>query len=194
MGKEIAPGELPHSVGVAVFNVTTFACVYDAVCLGKPVTERIVTLSGEGIANPGNFIVKIGTNFQELADAAGGLTKKAKKVIAGGPMMGAAQKDLSACTVKALNSIVCLTGEESKEEREGKDCIRCGACVKVCPMKLQPLYLFAYERKQNKEKLKELYVTDCIECGCCSYVCPEKLPLVEKIRKGKVLVREEKQL
>ena len=189
-GKEIPGGQLPASVGAAVFNVATYALTYRAVCKGRPVTERIVTVSGEAVKNPGNFTTRIGTNFAELVEAAGGLKEDTWKVIVGGPMMGFAQEDLSACTVKGTNSILCLTQAQNGEAKGDVTCIRCGECLKVCPMNLQPLYLYAYEKKQDIENLNRLNVMDCIECGCCSYACPGKLPLVERFRNGKRLVKE----
>ena len=189
-GKEIAPGQLPASVGAAVFNVATYAFTYRAVCKGRPVTERIVTVSGEAVNNPGNFTTRIGTNFADLVEMAGGLKDDTWKVIVGGPMMGFAQEDLSACTVKGTNSILCLTNAQNGESKEEVTCIRCGECLKVCPMNLQPLYLYAYEKKEDVAALNRLNVLDCIECGCCSYACPGKLPLVERFRNGKRLVKE----
>ena len=106
-------------------------------------------------------------------------------------MMGVAQEDLSACTIKGTNCILCLSEEQNGEAKEENPCIRCGACVKACPMNLQPLYLYAYGKKEKTQDLKRLNVTDCIECGCCSYTCPAKLHLVETIREGKVRVKEE---
>ena len=190
-GSEIPGGELPKSVGAAVFNVATFAYTYGAVCLGRPVTRRIVTISGEAVKNPGNYWFRIGTSFEYAVEQAGGLKDNVWKVIAGGPMMGVAQEDLSACTIKGTSSILCLSEEQNGEAKEENPCIRCGACVKACPMNLQPLYLYAYGKKANTEDLKRLNVMDCIECGCCSYTCPSKLHLVETIRKGKVRVKEE---
>lgn len=190
-GSEIPGGELPKSVGAAVFNVATFAYTYGAVCLGRPVTRRIVTVSGEAVKNPGNYWLRIGTGFEYAVAQAGGLKENAWKVIAGGPMMGVAQADLSACTIKGTNCILCLSEDQNGEAKEENPCIRCGACVKACPMNLQPLYLYAYGKKCKTEDLKRLNVMDCIECGCCSYTCPAKLHLVETIREGKVRVKEE---
>lgn len=189
-GKEIPPGQLPASVGAAVFNVATYAFTYRAVCKGRAVTERIVTVSGEAVNNPGNFTTRIGTGFEDLIAMAGGFKEDPWKVIAGGPMMGFAQEDLSASTVKGTNSILCLTQAQNGEAAGDVTCIRCGECLKVCPMNLQPLYLYAYEKKEDVAALNRLHVLDCIECGCCSYACPGKLPLVERFRNGKRLVKE----
>ena len=190
-GWEIKGGELPGSVGAAVFNVATFAYTFGAVCFGRPVTRRIVTVTGEAVNNPGNYWLRIGTPFEEAVAQAGGLKENVWKVIAGGPMMGVAQKDLSASTIKGTNCILCLSEEQNGEAKEENPCIRCGACVKACPMNLQPLYLHAYGKKADTKELKRLNVMDCIECGCCSYTCPSKLHLVETIREGKVRVKEE---
>lgn len=190
-GREIPPGQLPVSVNCAVFNVSTFAAIYRAVMLGTPLTKRIVTISGEAIAEPQNFIVRIGTPFHDLIEAAGGLNDKTERVISGGPMMGFAQSDLSVPVVKATNSILCLM-KDRNGAAENPVCIRCGKCVEACPMKLQPLYLYRYEKAQNLEALERLNLMDCIECGSCAFTCPGKLPLVERFRRGKQALREEK--
>ena len=188
-GRQVPPGALPSAVGCAVFNASTFASVYKAVMLGQPLTRRIVTVTGEGVQNPRNYIARIGTPFSELIAAAGGLTEDAWKVISGGPMMGTAQADLEAPVVKAANALVCLS-QAQNDERARHTCIRCGKCLPVCPMRLQPLYLYRYERSGDLEALKRLNITDCIECGCCAYACPGKLPLVERFRAGKRAIKE----
>ncbi len=188
-GKEIIPGQLPPSVGCVVFNVATYEATYRAVCLGKPVTGRIVTVTGEAVKKPGNFMVPMGMPMEELIDAAGGLTEDVWKVINGGPMMGLAQPDLAAPVIKGTNAILCLSNAQNGESAE-QTCIRCGKCLSVCPTRLQPLYMYAYAKKNDLEGLKRLRVTDCIECGSCAYECPGKLPLVEQFRIGKKIVRE----
>ena len=187
--REIEPGKLPVSVGCAVFNVSTFAAIYRAVRMGTPLTERIVTISGEAISQPQNFIVRIGTPFRDLIDIAGGLNDKTERVISGGPMMGFAQKDLSVPVIKATNSILCLL-KDLNGAADNPVCIRCGKCVEACPMRLQPLYLYRFEKAGDAKALDRLNILDCIECGCCAFTCPGKLPLVERFRKGKQLVRE----
>ena len=190
-GKEIVPGQLPPSVGCVVFNVATYEATYRAVCLGKPITGRIVTVTGEAVKKPGNFMVPMGMPVKELIEAAGGLTEDVWKVINGGPMMGVAQADLEASVIKGTNAILCLSDAQNGEA-EHTTCIRCGKCLGVCPTRLQPLYMYAYAKKMDVKGLERVRVMDCIECGSCAYECPGKLPLVEQFRIGKRLVREGK--
>ena len=187
--REVPPGQLPVSVGCAVFNVSTFAAIYRAVRLGMPLIQRIVTISGEAIAEPQNFIVRIGTPFHDLIEVAGGLHDKTERVISGGPMMGIAQRDLAVPVIKATNSILCLL-KDRNGAAENPVCLRCGKCVGVCPMRLHPLYMYRFTNAGKVEELKRLNVLDCIECGSCAFTCPGKLPLVETFRKGKQMVRE----
>jgi len=187
--REVKPGQLPVSVGCAVFNVSTFAAIYRAVCLGQPLTKRIVTVSGEAVACPQNFLVPIGTSFHDLIEVAGGLHDKTERVISGGPMMGVAQSDLSVPVVKATNCVLCLL-KDVNGAAENPVCLRCGKCVAVCPMRLQPLYMYRFQKAGRTEELKRLNILDCMECGSCSFTCPGKLPLVETFRLGKKMVRE----
>ncbi len=188
-GRQVPPGQLPVSVGCAVFNVSTFAAIYRAVYLGEPLIQRIVTVSGEAIAKPQNFIVPIGTSFHDLIEAADGLHDATERVISGGPMMGVAQRDLSVPVVKATNSVLCLL-KDRNGAAENPVCLRCGKCVAVCPMRLQPLYLYRFTNASRVKDLNRLHILDCMECGSCAFTCPGKLPLVETFRKGKQLVRE----
>lgn len=188
-GREVLPGQLPVSVGCAVFNVSTYAAIYRAVKLGLSLTERIVTISGEAIAQPQNFLVPIGTPFHDLIEVAGGLNDKTERVISGGPMMGFAQKDLAVPVIKATNSILCLM-KDRNGAAENPVCLRCGKCVSVCPMRLQPLYMYRFTNAGRVEELQRLNLLDCMECGSCAFTCPGKLPLVETFRRGKQLVRE----
>ena len=187
-GRQVPPGHLPFSVGCAVFNAGTVAAVYRAVYEGKPVTKRIVTVTGEGVKEPKNLIVRIGTPFAQVIEAAGGLTEDACKVLSGGPMMGTAQGELAAPVLKGTNAVLRLTSANPTPERPV--CIRCSKCVEVCPMHLQPLYLYRYEAAGNLDALQALHVTDCIECGCCSYTCPGRLPLTERFRAAKQALKE----
>ena len=187
--REVPPGQLPTAVGCAVFNVSTYAAIYRAVRLGMPLIQRIVTISGEAIAQPQNFIVRIGTPVRDLVEAAGGLHDTTERVISGGPMMGIAQSELSVPVIKATNSILCLL-KDVNGAAENPVCLRCGKCVSVCPMRLQPLYMYRFPYAGKVEELKRLNILDCMECGCCAFTCPGKLPLVERFRAGKQLVRE----
>lgn len=190
-GREVLPGQLPASVGCAVFNVSTFAAICRAVRLGRPLTERIVTVSGEAIAKPQNFVVRIGTPLHDLIEVAGGLNEKTERVISGGPMMGVAQNDLSAPVIKATNSVLCLL-KDMNGAAENPVCLRCGKCVAVCPMRLQPLYLYRFTNAGRVDELERLNLLDCMECGSCAFTCPGKLPLVERFRAGKAMLREAK--
>ena len=188
-GRQVLPGKLPVSVGCAVFNVSTFAAIYRAVRLGTPLTRRIVTVSGEAIEKPQNFIVPIGTSFHDLLEAAGGLNEKTERVISGGPMMGFAQSDLNVPVIKATNSVLCLL-KDRNGAAENPVCLRCGKCVSVCPMLLQPLYMYRFVNAGQLKELERLNLMDCMECGSCAFTCPGKLPLVETFRKGKKMLRE----
>ena len=188
-GREVAPGQLPVSVGCAVFNVSTYAAIYRAICWGVPLTQRIVTVSGETVKQPQNFNVRIGTPIRELIAKAGGLTEETERVISGGPMMGFAQSNLDVPVIKATNSILCLP-KDRNGAAENPVCLRCGKCVGVCPMRLQPLYMYRYSKCEDVAQLERLNLMDCMECGSCAFTCPGKLPLVELFRKGKGLVRQ----
>ena len=190
-GREVPPGKLPISVGCAVFNVSTFAAIFRAVRQGEPLTQRIVTVSGEAIAEPQNFIVRIGTPFHDLIEVAGGLHEKTERIISGGPMMGVAQSDLRVPVVKATNSILCLLKDQNGAA-ENPVCLRCGKCVGVCPMRLQPLYMYRFVNAGRLDELERLHITDCIECGSCAFTCPGKLPLTERFRVGKKMLKEAK--
>ena len=141
------------------------------------------------IAEPQNFLVPIGTSFHDLIEIAGGLHDKTERVISGGPMMGVAQGDLSVPVVKATHSILCLL-KDVNGAAENPVCLRCGKCVTVCPMRLQPLYMYRFTNSGRVDELNRMNLMDCMECGSCAFTCPGKLPLVETFRKGKQMVRE----
>ncbi len=188
-GRMIPPGGLPAAVGCAVFNAATAAAIYDAVYLGLPLVRRVVTVTGGAIARPSNFLAPIGTPFADLIEAAGGFREEPYKVLAGGPMMGVAQFDLSVPVIKGSNAITCFTARD-RCSVETPHCIRCGRCVNACPMHLMPLYMYKYERANDLEGLTKKNVTDCIECGCCAYVCPAGIPLVQSFKNAKQKLRD----
>ena len=188
-GRCVPPGGLPASVGCAVFNAATCAAIYDAVYAGMPLVRRAVTVTGDAIAHPGNFIAPIGTPFSELIEAAGGFACTPYKILCGGPMMGLAQYTIDAMTIKGCNAITCLS-EKDRRGQAAQHCIRCGKCVENCPMHLMPLFMHKASAAGKLERLKELHVADCIECGCCAYGCPAGIPLVQSFRTAKRMLRD----
>ena len=190
-GRQVPPGGLPADVGCVVFNVFTAYSVYRAVYEGMPVIERVVTVAGDSVNTPSNFICRIGTPLEYVFEAAGGFKAAPRKVLMGGPMMGVAQFDLSAPVIKATNAILAFSGKEDKSVKN-PTCIRCGKCSEVCPMCLVPMYMYMYERKSDLVSLERLHVTDCIECGACTYVCPGRLHLTQSFRTAKEKLRAEK--
>lgn len=183
-GREVPSGALPVSVGVVVNNVGTAFAVYEAVQKNKPLMERVVTVTGKSVKEPANFFVRIGTPVQDLIEAAGGLPEDTGKIISGGPMMGKAVASLETPVTKGTSGILLIPENESKR-RPVQTCIRCGRCLTVCPMGLEPYFLMTVSEKQIWDKAEEYHVMDCIECGSCSYICPANRPLLDYIRLGK---------
>ena len=190
-GRQVPPGGLPADVACIVFNAFTCWSVNCLVEEGMPSIQRVVTVSGPGVAAPSNFLCRVGTPVSALVEAAGGLKDDVDKVLLGGPMMGNAIFDLSVPVIKGTNAVLGLMPEQNRAA-EDPVCIRCGRCVAACPMHLQPLYLYAAERKKEIPELERLHITDCIECGCCAYVCPGRLQLVQAFKDGKVQVKNKK--
>ena len=188
LGRKVPSGGLPADVGAVVSNVSTAKAVCDAIQTGMPLIERVVTVTGERIARPGNYIVKVGTSVQSLIDYCGGLTGDDVTVKLGGPMMGFAQADRNVPILKSSNGVICFDTDHT----EPVECIKCGRCVDVCPMELAPLYFQKYADEGNIEGLKFKNIFDCMECGCCEYICSSKIPLVSKIKAGKKAVKEAK--
>lgn len=189
--REVPPKKLPAEVGVVVQNLQTAKSVYDAVVKGKPLIERVVTVSGGGVSNPGNYLVRIGTPFRELLEKAGYNHDKTKKIVMGGPMMGIAQYTIDVPLVKGTSGILALTSEEIQATKM-HNCINCGKCIEVCPMNLMPQMFGKMAEKSKWDDLASYYVTDCMECGSCSYACPAKRPLNEAIKIGKTIMRTKK--
>lgn len=187
LGREIPSGGLPLDVGVGVINIGTAAAIARAVTRGKPLTHRVVTVSGEGIKTPKNLLVPIGMNVRELVEYCGGLKDEATKIIAGGPMMGFTLGDLDTPVTKGTSGITVLTDKDTQAVKE-TNCVRCGRCVGVCPMNLVPQKLGIASRRKNWEVAKKYNILSCVECGCCAYICPAGLELVQLIRMGKTLM------
>ena len=183
-GREVPSGGLPADAKVVVNNVGTAAAVADAIKKGMPLIERIVTVTGRGIKNPKNLIVKVGTSFREVIEQCGGFIGTPEKVIAGGPMMGIAQCSIDIPVVKGTSGILVLNQEEASLP-EASNCIRCGKCITVCPMNLMPVNISNYSLLDRFEEAEAFNAMDCIECGACSFICPAKRPLVDSIRLAK---------
>jgi Na+-translocating ferredoxin:NAD+ oxidoreductase subunit C len=183
-GKDIPSGGLPIEVHVVVQNVATALAVYEAVQKNKPLFERVVTVTGESLKNPSNFLVRIGTPVSKLIEAAGGLPGDTGKIINGGPMMGKALNSLEVPVVKGMSGIVILRDTES-ERRETRPCIRCGKCIEACFFNLEPYLLMTLSEKSMFERAEKERITDCCECGSCAYACPASRPLLDYIRLGK---------
>lgn len=189
INREVPSGALPLDIGAVVSNVGTLYAIYEAVVLKKPVIERIVTVSGSILKNPGNFKVRLGTSIRELVDACGGFTEEPVKMIAGGPMMGFSIFDLNAPVTKGVSGILALSERDLKPAGETA-CISCGRCIHACPMGLSPTTLFKLIDHQDYEKAKQENLLDCKECGCCGFTCPARLPLVQMLRLGKLMLRK----
>ena len=182
--RQVKSGALPISAGAVVQNVGTAYAVYEAVQKNKPLFERVVTVTGKAVANPSNFLVRMGTPINTLIEAAGGIPENTGKIIGGGPMMGKALVSAEVPVTKGSSGVLLLTKEESVR-KPMQDCIRCAKCVNVCPMGLNPAFLMKFTIYKDWEKAEANYIQDCIECGSCSYTCPANRPLLDQIRLGK---------
>ncbi|MBL7107157.1 MAG: electron transport complex subunit RsxC [Phycisphaerae bacterium] len=197
-GKYVPTGSIPPMVGVVVLNVATAAAIAEAVVCGRPLTHRVVTVTGEAIAKPGNYYVPIGTSINDLIEFCGGVTEKSAKVLSGGPMMGIAIADLDTPITKTSGAVTILTKEDigkAKYKKRQTPCIRCGRCLEACPENLNPTKI-AHAVKYNRFDISEsYYISACVECGCCSYVCPANIEITGHIKTGKIhLARQKKQM
>ena len=188
-GREVPSGGLPSDVGVVVLNIDTVWAIADVINKGLPLIYRIVTLSGDAVAQPKNYLVHLGTPVKDIIEAAGGFVEEPSKILLGGPMMGMAVYSTDVPIIKGTGAIVALTEKEIKST-EPTACIRCGKCVDACPMHLQPLMLRAYSIKNDYANLKKFHILDCMECGACAYICPGRQNPVQYIRNAKPKVLE----
>jgi electron transport complex protein RnfC len=186
-GRKINSKMLPADVGCIVHNVDTIYAIYNAVYNGKPLIERIVTITGDAVRTPKNFQVRIGTSFRELIDAAGGFTTEPEKIISGGPMMGFSFFNIDVPVVKGSSSLLAFIKDDVSHE-EPSACIRCGRCAAACPEHLLPMKLAALAGQNEPEEFKKLGGMECVECGCCSYVCPAKRQVTQSVRSMKKLI------
>lgn len=195
LGREIPSGSLPADVGALVENVATAAAVYEAVVLGRPLTQRIVTVTGPLVRRPANLLARIGTRLSDLIAFCGGFTGDSGKLICGGPMMGVAQVGSEVPMGKTTSGILALARKDVALF-ESAPCIGCNRCVRACPMSLLPCTITMGVEADQMDMVERLNVLDCIECGCCSYVCPARRPMVQLLRQGKSrvqLARRQKQ-
>jgi len=184
LNREVPSGKLPIEVGCVVSNAGTAYAVYEAIQKNKPLFERVVTITGKSIINPSNLLVRIGTSVNDLIEKAGGLPEDSGKIISGGPMMGKALNSLDVPVVKGTSGILIMTKKESKRHII-QNCIRCGKCITVCPMGLEPYLLAQLAENGNYEISEKERIMDCMECGSCQFTCPSARPLLDYVRLGK---------
>ena len=182
-GREINSSMLPADAGCIVDNVDTIVAIYHAVKLGRPLMHRIVTITGDAIADPRNFYVCIGTNYAELVEAAGGFKTQPKKIISGGPMMGFAMFGLDVPTTKTTSALLCLTEDAVEDASQNATaCINCGRCVEACPSRIVPSRLADFAENHLEEPFEQWHGMECVECGSCSFTCPAKRNLAQSIK------------
>jgi len=188
MHRQVPSGALPIDVGAVVQNVATALAVYEAVQKNKPLITNVMTVTSDAMMVQHNYLFRIGTPFSFIAACAGGVPPQTAKIVSGGPMMGKAVSNGDATTVKGTSSLLYLSEEQTRRPAETA-CIRCGRCIDVCPMGLEPYLLFKLSGVSDMEQLESNAVQDCIECGSCAYSCPAGVPLLDLIRpaKGEVL-------
>ncbi|MDD5348048.1 MAG: electron transport complex subunit RsxC [Candidatus Omnitrophica bacterium] len=188
---EVPGGKLPFDVGVTVQNAATVYAVYEAVYLDKPLYERVVTVTGSIVPNPKNLLCRIGTPIKDLIDFCGPLTEEPAKIIIGGPMMGVAQFTDMVPVIKSTTGVILMAKNET-ETKEEESCVRCGACIRECPLGLMPCLINLAAEKGLWDEAKEYGALDCMECGLCSYMCPGNRRLVQSIRKAKLEIAKRK--
>ena len=180
-GRYINSSMLPADAGCIVHNVATLIAVYEAVAEGKPLTEKVITVTGDAVAAPGNFRVRLGSSYKQILEACGGLKRDAKKFICGGPMMGQALYELD-CPVTKPSSALCAFIHDDVAENPTTACIRCGRCVAACPEHLVPPMMVKAANADDMEGFEKLGGMECMECGTCSYVCPARRPLTQTFK------------
>jgi electron transport complex protein RnfC len=191
-GVEVPSGKLPLSLGMVVNNVGTLAALGKLLPVGQGLIERVVTITGPGVARPGNYLVPLGTPLSFVLDYAGAQTQ-ARQVILGGPMMGQAVASLDVPVTKGVSGVLVFRGEDmaGREGRKTYPCIKCGECVESCPMGLNPSMLGMLAARREYDLMGSQYhLGDCFECGCCTYTCPSNIPLVQQFRVAKQILRE----
>ena len=180
-GRKVNSSMLPADAGCVVDNIDTVISIYMAVCKSTPLMRRIVTVTGDAIANPQNFSVKLGTNYEEVLEAAGGFKTEPEKIINGGPMMGQAMFDLHVPVVKNSSALTCLTKDEVAANAE-TPCIRCGKCISVCPSHIVPQMMMDAAERNDCQLFEKLNGMECMECGSGTFICPAKRPLTQAFK------------
>ena len=190
LAREVPSGRLPIDVQVVVNNVGTVAGMGHYFGYGQPLIERVVTVSGPGVRKPSTLLIPLGTKLSDVLAYCGGVSDDTNQILFGGPMMGSAQYHMDVPVLKGTSGILCLTHAEAAERREYA-CIRCASCLDACPVFLNPSLLGQMARSGLYEQMRGMHLMDCMECGSCSYVCPSNIPLVQRFRVAKALLREE---
>ena len=188
INREVKPGGLPSGVGCNVVSTRTAYAVYQACCEGKSVIERIVTYGGSALKAPVNGLTRVGTPFSHIAEQCGGFVKTPRKIVLGGPMMGICATSFDAPTVKGTAGVLFFTEEEDRHV-ENPTCIRCGKCISVCPMNLEPVFMYMYYSKRDFENMEKYHILDCFECGSCAFNCPARMPLTHAFKTAKLMFR-----
>ena len=185
-GREVKPGGIPSGVGANVVSTRTCYAVYQACYEGKPVIERIVTVAGSAMNHTANALTRVGTPLGYLAEQCGGFAVTPRKIVLGGPMMGICATSFEAPTIKGTAGVLFFTEKEDKTV-ENPSCIRCGKCITVCPMNLEPVFMYMYYAKGDFDMMQKYHITDCFECGSCSFNCPARMPLTHAFKTAKLM-------
>ncbi len=185
-GREVKPGGLPSGVGANVVSTRTCYAIYQACYEGRPVIDRIVTVSGSALGGTFNALTCVGTPLGYLAEQCGGFVKTPRKIVIGGPMMGICATSFDAPTIKGTSGVLFFTEEEDRHV-DDPTCIRCGKCIEVCPMNLEPVFMYMYYSKGDFENMEKYHVNDCFECGSCAFNCPARMPLTHAFKTAKLM-------
>ncbi len=186
-GRKVNSSMLPADAGCIVDNVDTVISIYMAVCKTTPLMRKIITVTGDAVAEPQNFHVKLGTNYEEILEAAGGFKTEPEKIINGGPMMGQAMFDLHVPVMKNSSALTCMSKDEVAASAP-TPCIRCGRCVSVCPSNIVPVLMMKAAERNDAESFEKLNGMECVECGSCAFICPAKRPLTQAFKEMRKVV------